>query len=78
MDAPGITGTVRLAAVLALAAPLLFFGADFMLRGRGLIGGGFVAIGLLILLTQWRLTNPLDPGDIVEAAVDRVVRDREE
>lgn len=79
MRAPGILGTVRLAAVLALAAPLLWFGADALLGGRTLVGGAFVALGLLMLLLQHRLPNPLDPGDLAEAAVDRVTggRDRE-
>ena len=76
MRAPGIIGTVRLAAVLVLAAPLLWFGADSLLRGRTLVGGAFVALGLLMLLLEHRLTNPLDPGDVAEAAVERVTGDR--
>ena len=78
MRAPGLLGTLQLAAVLALAAPLLFFGTDLALRGRPLLGGTFVGLGLLMLGLQWWLTNPLDPADVAEAAVDRVVGDREE
>ena len=78
MRAPGIIGTVQLAAVLALAAPMLWFGAERLLAGRAASGAAFVALGALLLGLQWRLTNPLDPGDVAEAAVDRVTRDREE
>ena len=78
MRAPGIIGTLQLAAVLAFAAPLLFFGAESLLRGRTLLGGAFVALGALMLGLHWWLTNPLDPADFAEAAVDRIARDRED
>lgn len=78
MRMPGLIGTVQLGAVLALAVPLLWFGTDRLLSGRGLSGGTFVGLGILMLLLQWRLTNPLDPGDVAEAAVDRLTREREE
>lgn len=72
MRAPGLIGTLQLAAVLALAAPLLFFGADSLLRGRTLLGGAFVALGALMLFLQWWLTNPLDPADLAESTLDRL------
>lgn len=78
MRAPGLIRTVQLAAVLSLAAPLLFFGVDFLLRGRVPSGLAFIALGSLMLLMQWRLTNPIDPGDLAEAAVDRLAGDGEE
>lgn len=78
MRAPGLIGTVQLAAVLALAAPLLLFGVEWLLGGRPVLGATFVAIAALMLLLQWRLTNPLDPGDLAEAAAERVTREREE
>lgn len=77
MRAPGIIGTLQLAAVLAFAVPLLVFGVDALLRGRTLLGGAFVALGGLLLFLQWWLTNPLDPADVAEAAVERVTRDDE-
>lgn len=77
MRAPGVIGTLQLAAVLAFAVPLLVFGADALLRGRTLLGGAFVALGALLLFLQWWLTNPLDPADVAEAAVERVARDEE-
>lgn len=78
MRAPGLIGTLQLAAVLALAVPLLLFGVDSLLRGRTLLGGAFVALGALMLFLQWWLTNPLDPADLAEAAAERVTREREE
>lgn len=77
MRAPGVIGTLQLAAVLALAAPLLLFGVDWLLGGRTVLGATFVALAGLMLLLQWRLTNPLDPGDLAEAAVDRMTGKRE-
>lgn len=78
MRAPGVIGLLQLAAVLAFAAPLLFFGAESLLEGRTLLGGAFVTLGALMLFLQWWLTNPLDPADIAEAAAERVARDRDE
>ena len=78
MRAPGVIGTLQLAAVLAFAVPLLAFGADALLRGRTVLGASFVALGALLLFLQWWLTNPLDPADLVEAAAERVVGEREE
>lgn len=78
MRAPGVIGTLQLAAVLAFAVPLLVFGADALLNGRPVLGGAFVALGALLLVLQWWLTNPLDPADLAEAAIDRVAGEREE
>ncbi len=78
MRAPGVIGTLQLAAVLAFALPLVFFGADALLRGETFLGAAFVALGALMLFLQWWLTNPLDPADVAEAAVERATRDREE
>lgn len=77
MRAPGLIGTLQLAAVLAFAVPLSWFGADALLAGRTLLGGAFLALAALMVLLPWGLTNPLDPGDLTEAAVERVTRDDE-
>lgn len=78
MGAPGIVGTIQLAAVLAFAGPLLLFGVDWLLGGRLVLGAAFVAIAVLMLVFQWRLTNPLDPVDLAEAAVEKVTNQRDE
>lgn len=74
MRLPGIVGMLQLAAVLALAAPLLFFGVHSVLGERPVIGAASIAIAALMLLLPWRLTNPLDPADLAEAAVERLTR----
>ncbi|MFB6173349.1 MAG: hypothetical protein ABEI39_01770 [Halobacteriales archaeon] len=70
--APGIIGTVRLAVVLAFAAPALAFGADRLLAGQPAVGVAFLALGGLMLLLERYLTNPFDPGDVAEIVVDRL------
>lgn len=77
MRAPGVIGTLQLAAIVAFSVPLLVFGVDSLLRGRTVLGGAFIALGVLLLVLQWWLTNPLDPADLTEAAAERVTRDDE-
>jgi hypothetical protein len=77
MRAPGLIGTIQLAAVLAVAGPLLLFGIDWLIGGRPVFGAAFVGIALAMLVLQWRLTNPLDPADLAEAAAERVRRQKE-
>lgn len=77
MRAPGVVGLIQLAAVLAIALPLALFGGSWLLDGRLVYGGAFVGLAALMLLLQWRLTNPLDPVDIAEGAVERLTGDGE-
>ncbi|MFB6361738.1 MAG: hypothetical protein ABEH59_10515 [Halobacteriales archaeon] len=77
MRAPGVLGLLQLAVVVAFAVPLLLFGGDALLRGRVLLGAAFIVLGGLMLVLQWWLTNPLDPLDMAEAAVERLTGDRE-
>jgi type VI protein secretion system component VasK len=77
MRAPGVLGLLQLAVVVAFAVPLVLFGGDALLRGRLLLGTAFIALGLLMLILQWWLTNPLDPLDIAEAAAERLTGGRE-
>lgn len=72
MRSPGIIETIQLAVVLAFAAPLMFFGVEWLLQGR-LLGTVFVFLGVVMLLLERYLTNPFDPGDLLE----RVLRDEE-
>lgn len=50
MKFPGIVGMVSLAATLALAIPVAIIGFEFLSRGEHLLGGGFIAISLAMLL----------------------------
>lgn len=72
---PGIVGTLQLAATLVFALPALLFGLERLAAGRLLVGGAFVALAVIMLLLQRHLTNPFDPGDVAEAALDRVTDD---
>lgn len=77
MRAPGLIGTVQLAAAVVFALPLAFFGLDMLAGGRPL-GLAFLAVAALMLALPHFLTNPFDPGDAVEVAADRVGGDEEE
>lgn len=72
MRAPGIVGTIQLAAVLVLAVPLLYLGVA-MVAGGHLTGVLFLAVGGLMVGLSWWLRNPLDPGDVADAAVSRLL-----
>lgn len=77
MRAPGVVGTLQLAAVLAIAAPLLLFGLDWLLGGRPVLGGAFVGLAVAMLGLHHWLTNPLDPAAVIESAADRLGRDED-
>lgn len=77
MRAPGVLGLLQLAVVVAFAIPLLLFGGDALLRGRVPLGVAFIALGVAMLTLQWWLTNPLDPLDVAEAAIERLTGGRE-
>ncbi len=70
MGKPGIIGTVQLAVVLAFAAPLIFFGIDWLLQGR-LLGAVFVLLGITMLVVERYLTNPFTPGDVIEWVLEQ-------
>lgn len=77
MRAPGLIGTLQLAAAVVFAVPVAAFGLLWLADGRPL-GLAFLAVAGLMLLLPHVLTNPLDPADIAEAAADRVSRDDDE
>ena len=77
MRSPGLVGTIQLAAVVVFALPLALFGLLWFSDGHPL-GLAFVAVAALMLVLPRLLTNPLDPGDVTEAAVERIVGGRDE
>jgi len=77
MRAPGLVGTIQLAAAVVFALPLALFGLQWLAEGRTL-GLAFLAVAGLMLLLPHFLTNPLDPADVAEAAVGRVSDDENE
>jgi hypothetical protein len=74
MRAPGIIGLLQLAVPVAFALPVGLFGLSWLIDGR-VLGIGFVAVAILMVAVPYAVTNPLDPGDVAEAAVERVVDD---
>lgn len=74
MRAPGIIGLLQLVVPVAFALPVALFGLSWLVGGR-VLGIGFVAVAILMVAVPYTVTNPLDPGDIAEAAVERVVDD---
>ena len=74
MDSLGILDWIALAATVAVAVPIGFFGVLSLLAGDLLLGGFGVgvALGLVGLELVWA---PGDlPTDLVQAAVGRLVR----
>ena len=74
MRAPGLIGTIQLAAAVVFALPLGLFGLQLLADGRTL-GLAFLAVAGLMLLLPHFLTNPLDPADAAERAAERFVGD---
>lgn len=74
MRAPGLIGLVELVLPVAFAIPVGLFGLSWLLAGR-VVGAGFIGLALLMVGVPYLLTNPLDPGDVVETAVERIVDD---
>jgi len=74
MRAPGIIGLLQLVIPVAFALPVALFGLSWLLEGR-ILGGGFVGVAILMVAVPYAVTNPLDPADVAEAAVERVVDD---
>jgi hypothetical protein len=74
MDRLGILDWIALAATLAVAVPIGFFGVLSLVAGDLLLGGFGVgvALGLVALELVW---TPGDlPKDLLQAAVGRFVR----
>ena len=74
MRAPGLVGLIQLAVPVAFALPVGLFGLGWLVDGRPL-GAGFIGLAVLMVAVPYSLTNPLDPADVADAAVDRVGED---
>ncbi|MEF8841562.1 MAG: hypothetical protein V5A62_08035 [Haloarculaceae archaeon] len=74
----GILGLVGLAVTLAFAIPVGLLGLDMLTRGDTLLGAGFLAVAVLMVLLQEHLTTPGDvPGRVAGRLVGRVAKDPE-
>ncbi|MEF8791082.1 MAG: hypothetical protein V5A61_13235 [Haloarculaceae archaeon] len=74
----GILGLVGLAVTLAFAIPVGLLGLDMLTKGDTLIGGGFVAFAVLMVVLQEYLTTPGDvPGRVAGRLVGSVAKEPE-
>ncbi|WP_137283873.1 DUF7533 family protein [Halorussus salinisoli] len=75
MKKPGIMGTLQLAATLVFALPVGLLGVQFLLDGETLLGGGFVAVAVVMVALEEYLTTPTDvPGVMAEKTIGKVVK----
>ncbi|MFC6836620.1 DUF7533 family protein [Halomarina ordinaria] len=77
--ARGIIGTLQLAVAVAFAAPVALLGLSFLRGGDTLLGAGFLAFAVLMILVEEYLTTPQDvPGKVAEKAVGTALPEDEE
>ncbi|WP_433625796.1 DUF7533 family protein [Halomicrococcus sp. NG-SE-24] len=75
----GILDTVSLAATLVFALPVALLGVERLLAGQTLVGGGFLAVGVLMVVLQEWLTTPTDvPAEAAQRVVGRVAESDDE
>ncbi|WP_435151440.1 DUF7533 family protein [Haladaptatus sp. DFWS20] len=71
----GILDTVSLAATLVFALPIGLLGIERLIAGETLIGGAFLAIGILMIFLREWLTTPEDvPASAAKKVVGRVAK----
>jgi hypothetical protein len=74
----GILGLVGLAVTLAFAIPVGLLGLDMLTKGNTLLGGGFLAVAVLMVVLQEYLTTPGDiPGRVAGRLVGTVAKEPE-
>ena len=74
----GLLGLVGLAVTLAFAIPVGLLGLDMLTKGDTLIGGGFLAFAVLMVVLQEYLTTPGDiPGRVAGRLVGSVAKEPE-
>ena len=71
----GIIGTITMFGTVAVAAMIGMMGIDFFLQGQRLVGGGFVAFAVLMVLVEEYITTPGDvAGDVAATVVGKVAK----
>ena len=79
MSKPGIIGTIQLAATLVFALPVGLLGLSKLLAGDALVGGGFVAVAVLMVALEEYLTTPTDvPTSVAGKVVGTVAKTPDE
>jgi hypothetical protein len=74
----GIVGMITQLGTVAIAATIGMMGLDFVFRGQRLLGGGFVAFAVLMVLVEEYITTPDDvAGDLAASVVGTVAKEPE-
>ncbi|WP_136716740.1 DUF7533 family protein [Halorientalis salina] len=74
----GIVGMITQLGTVAIAATIGMMGLDFFFRGQRLLGGGFVAFAVLMVLVEEYITTPGDvAGDLAASVVGTVAKEPE-
>lgn len=72
----GIFGLVGLAVTLAFAVPIGLLGLEKLLAGEQVVGAGFLAVAVGLVLVEEYLTTPLDlPGKAAETVTGAIVKE---
>ena len=72
----GIIDTIKLAGTLVFALPAAFAGVHFLAAGETIVGAVLVALAVLLVVIQHRLTTPGDiPGLVAKRLVGTVAED---
>jgi len=75
----GILDLVGLAVTLAFAVPVGLLGLDMLSKGDTLVGGGFLAFAVLMVVLQEYVTMPGDvPGRVAGRLLGGVAKDPDE
>jgi len=70
----GIVGMITQLGTVAVAAMIGMMGVDFFFHGQRLVGVGFVAFAVLMVLVEEYVTTPGDvAGDLAASVVGKVV-----
>lgn len=74
----GILGTAQLALTLVFALPVAGLGLMSLAEGRTLVGVGFIAVAVGMVVIEEYITSPTDlPGKVAEKTVGAVVKEPE-
>ncbi|MEF8781924.1 MAG: hypothetical protein V5A39_01115 [Haloarculaceae archaeon] len=75
----GIVGTLQLAASVVVAVPVAAFGLFSIAEGDPLLGVGFLALSVLVVVVEEAVTSPTDvPSMVLERVAGRVVETPDE
>ena len=75
----GILDLVELAVVVGLAIPIALLGVQFLVEGDALLGGGFLGLGVAMVLVKFYLPSPTDvPKEMAQESAKVIAKDESE